>query len=103
MADSYKEFNGAFVAMGIVIVYLLYADYLGETNGFPVFAKQMKAKPGKADELARWLANLKVRADSNEEPRTLVYEVTRLGDTFALWEKYGSLLLTFSCTSANMC
>ncbi|KAH8107424.1 hypothetical protein DFH11DRAFT_1189024 [Phellopilus nigrolimitatus] len=61
-----------------------YEDITGEI----IATAQFKAKPGKADELAQWLANMKAHADSDAEPGSLSYAVVRHGDAFAVWEKY---------------
>ncbi|THH03976.1 hypothetical protein EW145_g5858 [Phellinidium pouzarii] len=69
MATSYKDLNpkAAIVAAGTLV-----------------------AKPGKANELAQWFANLKARADSDIEPGTLRYHIVRNGDLFAVWEEYAN-------------
>ncbi|KAI5118565.1 hypothetical protein M0805_005856 [Coniferiporia weirii] len=66
------------------------ATSLEDLNPLKPFAisVSVKAKPGKADELAQWMANLKARADSNVEPGTLRYDIVRYGDVFAIWEEY---------------
>ncbi|KAH8106392.1 hypothetical protein DFH11DRAFT_1640766 [Phellopilus nigrolimitatus] len=65
MASNYKDITGRFVATA-----------------------QVTAKPGKADEIAQWISNLKARADSDVEPGTLGYHIVRHGDRFAVWEEY---------------
>ena len=52
---------------------------------------QIEALPGKADELAQHLANLKARADSDLEPGTLQYNIVRYGDKIAVFEVYKDL------------
>lgn len=48
---------------------------------------QLVPKPGKTDELAQWLSNLKKRADSDAEPGTLQYNVVRFEDHVRVWEE----------------
>ncbi|KAL5495918.1 hypothetical protein ACEPAI_1382 [Sanghuangporus weigelae] len=50
-----------------------------------------EAQPGKADELAQWLANLKARADSDQEPGTVQYNMVRFDESFAVFEEYTGL------------
>ncbi|OCB89534.1 hypothetical protein A7U60_g3329 [Sanghuangporus baumii] len=52
---------------------------------------KFEAQPGKADELAQWLANLKARADSDKEPGTVQYNIVRFGESFAIFEEYTGL------------
>jgi len=59
-----------------------------KTEDSIILSCQITAKTGKADELAQWLSNLKVHADSDAEPGTLQYHVVRFGDKFRVWEEY---------------
>ncbi|THH09791.1 hypothetical protein EW145_g1759 [Phellinidium pouzarii] len=47
----------------------------------------LKAKPGKGDDVAQRLSNLKARADSDVEPGTLSFFIVRYIDTFAFYEE----------------
>ncbi|EJD04640.1 uncharacterized protein FOMMEDRAFT_155804 [Fomitiporia mediterranea MF3/22] len=54
---------------------------------FVVIAR-MDVKPGKVDVVAQHIANMKARADSDQEPGTLRYDVVRYGDSFHFFEVY---------------
>ena len=48
---------------------------------------QIEAKPGKGDEIAKLLADIKVNANSDKEPGCSTYRVARYGDSFTVFEE----------------
>ena len=87
MSESPKDFEGPFVAAGRVSLYFQRYQVTPSNQSHQLPRWQLQAKPGKGDEVAQILANLKARADSDVEPGTLMYEIVRFGDEFAVWEK----------------
>ena len=87
MSESPKDFKGPFVAAGRVSRYFQRYQVAPSNQSHQHPRWQLQAKPGKGDEVAQILANLKARADSDVEPGTLMYEIVRFGDEFAVWEK----------------
>ncbi|KAL5518342.1 hypothetical protein ACEPAH_24 [Sanghuangporus vaninii] len=67
------------------------ASKLQDIKGPIAITGRFEAQPGKADELAQWAANLKARADSDQEPGTVQYNIVRFGESFFVFEEYTGL------------
>ncbi|KAH8110502.1 hypothetical protein DFH11DRAFT_1620059 [Phellopilus nigrolimitatus] len=90
MTSNYKDIPGVIVLttkVSLVLHLTHYIDVNRRYDHVTIFPpRKLKAKPGKADEVAKWVANL--TASVKNEPGTLRYNIVRHGDVFAVWEEY---------------
>jgi len=65
-----------------------------EITGRVVIVAHLQAKPGKGDEVAQVISEVRDFALSDGEPGTHAYRLTRFGETFAFFEEYENAAAT---------